>query len=392
MKQRFKVLWLPAWYPCKVDFLNGDFVERHATAVSKYVDVVVLFAIKDPTIINTATKIECKNKEGLYVYMGYYNSSIKSKVFRKLTLAFLYFKLLFQLYKIAYKQHGHFSLIHVHISLKQGLFALWLKLTKRMNYVITEHNSWFMPFGNTNFTKNHFLKLIIRANFKYASAVHVVSQNLGNELQKKYTFIKTFSIIPNVVDSNLFFYIKHLNENLKINFFAVNGNNLYQKNTDGIIRAFSDLIRKRNDCVLHIAGPNDKELKERSKELNLEEYVKFYGTIPSNAVAKLMQDADAFIFFTRYETFGCVMVEALCCGKPIIASNIDVLKENLEENSNSIFVESENEYDLTEKLIYFVNNRDKFDNKEIAEEATKKYNFDKIGKDFLSFYKINLKE
>jgi glycosyltransferase involved in cell wall biosynthesis len=392
MNERLKILWLPAWYPSKIDFLNGDFVQRHANAVSMYADVIVLFAIKDTSLFNVNTKVEIEKENGLFVYKGYYNTSTKNEILKKIFLSFLYFKLFFKLYHIAKKRHGSFNLVHIHVSLWQGLLALWLKFTKRINYVITEHNSWFMPLGNINFTKTYLLKLIIKANFKYASSIHVVSKNLGMELQKKYSAIKAFSVIPNVVDNNLFFYTNNINKNLKTNFLAINGSNLFQKNTDGIIKAFSTLMRKENDVMLHIIGPNDGELKKMINELSLNNNVKFYGAISNNAVAKLMQDVDAFIFFTRYETFGCVMAEALCCGKPVIASRLDVLQENLQENINALLVESENESDLTKKLIYFANNKDKFDNTKIAEDATAKYNFNKVGKDFLAFYNAVLKK
>ncbi len=34
-----KVLWLVSWYPSKLSPLSGDFVKRHAEAVSLYEDV-----------------------------------------------------------------------------------------------------------------------------------------------------------------------------------------------------------------------------------------------------------------------------------------------------------------------------------------------------------------
>ncbi len=386
MEKRLKILWLPAWYPSKVDLLNGDFVQRHASATSRFVDVILLFVIKDTSLIKTNSKIEVEENDGLFVYKGYYNTRFKNIILKKISLAFLYFKLFLKIYKKAKNKHEYFNLVHVHISLWQGLFALWLKFSKKINYVITEHNSWFMPFGNFHFTNNFFLKKIIKKNFKYASAIHVVSKNLGVELQKKYLFIKHFTVIANVVDTNLFSYTEHTKRYIKTNFFAVNGNNLFQKNIISLISAFSILKQTANDFVLHIAGPNDVELKQVVEKLNLNYCIKFYGEISNISVAKLMQEMDALVFFSRYETFGCVMAEALCCGKPIIASNLDVLRENLEENINALFVESENENDLTDKLIYFTNNKEKFDNKKIAEDAKAKFNFDKVGKDFLAFY------
>ena len=41
------VLWLVSWYPSRLDSFTGDFIERHARAVSKYVKLTVLVILKD---------------------------------------------------------------------------------------------------------------------------------------------------------------------------------------------------------------------------------------------------------------------------------------------------------------------------------------------------------
>ena len=35
------ILWLPSWYPNKLDPFDGDFIQRHAVAVSAFVPVHV---------------------------------------------------------------------------------------------------------------------------------------------------------------------------------------------------------------------------------------------------------------------------------------------------------------------------------------------------------------
>ena len=47
MKNRLKLLWLPGWFPSIQDPLAGDFVERHAKAVSEFADVTIMFVAKD---------------------------------------------------------------------------------------------------------------------------------------------------------------------------------------------------------------------------------------------------------------------------------------------------------------------------------------------------------
>jgi glycosyltransferase involved in cell wall biosynthesis len=127
-----------------------------------------------------------------------------------------------------------------------------------------------------------------------------------------------------------------------------------------------------------------------AKNLDSNAQLIFHGALKNAEVAKRMQQCDAFIFFTRYETFGCVMAEALCCGKPLIASRIPVLEENLQEFVNAIFVRPEDENDLVAKLIYFTQNRDKFDMDEIAEKAAEKYNYALIGNEIFQWYREQL--
>ena len=301
MKERIKILWLPAWYPSRVDFFNGDFVHRHAIAATKFVDVILIFVVKDELLISSSTSIHFEEKDGIFIYTAYYNSSVKNLFLKKIIFGFLYFKLLFKLYGQAKKAHFNFNLIHVQIASKQGLFALWLKFTKGIKYVITEHSGWFMPIGSNFFTTSIFQKAIIKLNFKYASAIHVVSNSLGVELRKRYSFIKFFTVIPNVVDSSVFYYNNQATNKHTLQFLAINGYS-FQKNVDGVIRAFSAYLQKGYNAFLHVAGPNDDHLKILAKNLDSKDTIKFYGVIDSSSIASLMQEADALLFFTRFES------------------------------------------------------------------------------------------
>ena len=389
MKSQIKVLWLPGWYPARLDFLPGDFIDRHAKAVSLFANVVVLFVTKDTSLQNNKNCIEVETNKNLIIYRGYYNCSNKFGSLGKLWSVFLYYFLLFKLYKTAKKKHGQFDLVHVHISLRQGLLALWLKWKMRIPYLITEHNSWFMPVGDKFYTNSRLLKKCIKNIFKKASAVHTVSGCLGNELRKKFTFIKSFKVIPNVVDTTVFYHSSSVSTWVTTSFFAITGD-IYHKNTDGVVRAFSNYIKKGYSGKLHIAGPDTGVLKLLIETLALKDDVILHGTLPSAQIAWLMQQTDALVFFTRYETFGCVMAEALCCGKPVIATKIPVLEENLEEYKNALFVLPENEDDLTEKLIFFTHNKNLFMEEIISATAAAKYNYKKIGNDFLELYNFVL--
>ncbi len=380
-----KTLWLPGWYPSKIDFLPGDFTDRHAAAVSQFASVSVLYVTKDPSLTNNKSVVETKHSGQHRTYRAYYNSPAGWGIISKLWSAVLYFRLLFKLYQIAKKDVDRFDLVHVHISLRQGLFAQWLKRQAGLPYVITEQNSWFMPIGDQFYPRSTIMRRIIKSNFKHANEVHTVSSSLGKQLQLKFPFIKTFKVIPNVVDTNIFGYLPKEAHERSFSFFTITGD-VYHKNTDGIIRAFATYIQGGKGARLRIAGPVGEDLKTLARQLSVGHAIDFLGAIGYEQVAREMQRAHALIFFTRYETFGCVMAEALCCGTPVIASKIPVLQENLTDFKNAVFVTAEDETDLATKLAYFENNLREFDQQRIAADARDKYNYASIGSQFLQWY------
>ncbi|MBC7867970.1 MAG: glycosyltransferase [Gloeobacteraceae cyanobacterium ES-bin-316] len=386
MKSNLNVLWLPGWYPNKLDFLPGDFIHRHAMAVSSWANISVLYVTKDTTLAFNKSYIESEEFNGLTIYRGYYNCSPKFTLVSKVWSVLLHLNLLLKLYEVARKSKGNFQLVHVHISLRQGLLAQWLKWKYKIPYLITEQNSWFMPVGNQYYTTSRMLRKVIASNFKNADALHVVSASLGDSLKRKFGFVRSFTLIPNVVDTNIFHPAPPSFAEEKNTFFSITSD-VYHKNTDGVLRAFALFLKEGNTALLEIAGPNYEGLIELVKQLAIENSVIFLGSIGYSEIAKKMRDADAFIFFTRYETFGCVMAEALCCGTPVIASRLPVLEENLQENENAIFVAPENEQELAQKMATFIAQKKSFDQVDIAIKAHAKYNYKKVGSDFFELYK-----
>jgi glycosyltransferase involved in cell wall biosynthesis len=372
MGKQMNLIWLPGWFPSRVDFLPGDFIERHAKAVSEFAMVTVVYVVKDPALKNGKTEIVKEITGNLTVYRGYYNAN------NKISATILFYKLLFAGYKLAQKEKGSFDLCHVHVPLKQSLLAIRLKRKINLEFVVTEHNSWY---ADGDFIDQPLLlRRMILDLYRKAFAVHVVSKTLGGQLQKMIPFVTDYTIIPNVVNTDFFKRADHKN-NEPIKFIAISGDVKY-KNTAGVIRAFGNLLKTGVKAQLHIAGPHSDEFKQTA----IEDHFHFYGIVSNQQIAELTKQADAMIFFTRSETFGCVMAESLCCGVPVIASRISALEENLTENINALFVEPDNEDDLLQKLILFIDQKDKFDNNAIATDAFMKYNYHTVGQQFLDFY------
>ena len=86
----------------------------------------------------------------------------------------------------------------------------------------------------------------------------------------------------------------------------------YEKNID----AFLDLKLKGTRIVCGV-GPLQAQLKARYPD------VVWMGVLPRQQLAKVYAAADVFVFPSRHETFGLVMLEAMACGTPVAAYPVD---------------------------------------------------------------------
>jgi glycosyltransferase involved in cell wall biosynthesis len=111
----------------------------------------------------------------------------------------------------------------------------------------------------------------------------------------------------------------------------------------------------------------------------------FRGEIPYTAVASEMRLSHAFILFSDSETFSCVTAEALCCGLPVIASNVGALPElvNLE---NGRLVESKDVEQLAQAMKEVLDNYVCFDSNVISKRATEQYGYAAVAERFRKLY------
>lgn len=93
---------------------------------------------------------------------------------------------------------------------------------------------------------------------------------------------------------------------------------------------------------------HDKRLKKFVEENNIGGNVTFLGKVSAEELEWLMQEAELICFPTLYEGFGLGIIEAQLRGKPIIVSDIPVLREV--SGNTAIFFEPENHNQLAEEI------------------------------------------
>lgn len=101
------------------------------------------------------------------------------------------------------------------------------------------------------------------------------------------------------------------------------------KGFDEILEVMPELLREIPELIYVAAGDgSDQErLKEKVKQLGLQNHVVFTGRVPGSEKSALYRSADAFAMPGRGEGFGFVFLEALACGIPVVASALDGSRE-----------------------------------------------------------------
>jgi glycosyltransferase involved in cell wall biosynthesis len=380
-----KVLWFTSWYPAEISPYNGDFIQRHARAASLFNEVEVLYVEKDAAGLMTQDVKEIINNSGQLTERIIYYKPFKTYI--PILDRFLSNQKYKRLYRRAVKNYirtnGKPAFVHTHIAMKAGLVALWLKRKFNIPYILSEQWGGYMDTAKPNVKDyNAIYQHYWNKIFKEAMTCTFVSAELQRVIKQKYK-VENSQVIPNVVDTGIFFPVPtEPAEGIRLIHISTM---TYQKNTEAILQALH-LIKNEIRFRMDLYGTMNPVLQQLIIELQLQDKVFAMGEVPQPQLAKAIQRSDALVLYSRYETFGCVLIEANACGVPVIVSDLAVFHELIREGENGLFAAGENAVLLAEKIKMFLNRKDTFNKQAIAATAAATYNFRKIGKQFADLY------
>lgn len=101
------------------------------------------------------------------------------------------------------------------------------------------------------------------------------------------------------------------------------------KGFDEVIEALPAL-RRLEPRICYVAagdGPDRPRLQAKAAALGVADLVVFPGRLPESTKADTYRLADAYVMPSRGEGFGFVVIEALACGIPVVASAVDGTRE-----------------------------------------------------------------
>ena len=126
------------------------------------------------------------------------------------------------------------------------------------------------------------------------------------------------------------------------------------KGYDDVIEALSLLKNNRNDFVYLICGKAESQEQERIEAIinqhQMWDCVKLIGYVNDNELNDHYLLSDVFIMPSKKEGFGIVFIEALACGRPVIAGNKDGSIDALQNGKLGRLVDPDNINEL-EKAI-----------------------------------------
>lgn len=383
-----KVLWLTSWYPNDLNPFEGDFIQRHAKSVSEYMNIAVVHMTQYGADTDAfLDKVEIKKTGNLTEYTIYFpfkrtGFSLLDKAVYNIRFYWRYTRFI----KSYFKQNGLPDIVHVHVPMKSGLIGKWIKKKWKLPYVTTEHSSSYYEYIPGNyFDRSRYYRRSVSSILKHSSQVTTVSRVLAERLQDIFTLVDV-QVIHNVVDTTIFFKQE---VNLPVfRFFHASTMN-HPKNVEGILEVFARLLKLCNNWECVMAGWETAELRKKALSLGLERHIKWVGVLSYNEVATAMQASHSLIMFSRYENFPCVVIEALCCGLPVIATDVGGIPEAV-NLSNGLVVKSENEDELLHAMTSMIDNYGSFNRTKIADQASKKYSYEVIGKQFCDLYQKTL--
>lgn len=380
-----KVLWLCSWYPSSADPYDGDFVERHAKSLALYNHVDVIHFAQNVDLLRRGNfRDETKDENGLHTERYYISLPGKQRTFfSQLQFNLSYYFKLYHVLKKYIRENGKPDLVHVHVPVKIGVGALWLKRKFNIPFVVTEHSTAYIKGSFDYFDDRswHF-RSTAKKVFEKADAVFSVSTYHRKLLEQLFRLNNKPYILRNSVNTEIFFPVEADNP---IKQFLHVSMMFPFKNIEGILNALSILNKKTTNWQMKFAGPVLENHTQLSTKLGLDKQIEWTGVIPYTEVAKHMQKADALVHFSKYENLPCVVNEALCCGLPVLSSNVGGIPE-LVNNSNGILVENGNTEQLANAMFNFLQNPCQFNKQKISEGATALFNYNVIGKQIFEMY------
>lgn len=130
------------------------------------------------------------------------------------------------------------------------------------------------------------------------------------------------------------------------------------KSVDHLILAFTEILKEQPDMHLLIIGDGDDKprLQSMCEDLKVVEKVTFTGFVSEEEKVRLTQEMNFVVNTSSKEGWGLTVVESNACGVPVIAANVQGLRDSVIDNETGMLYEYGNIPELVEKMKHLLAN------------------------------------
>ena len=276
------------------------------------------------------------------------------------------------------------DVVNIHIAYPLLRFPRFFRFLFGRQVVITEH--WSAYHNGFQLPKGSQARKRIEQIFHHKIPLVTVSNALMKDIVSfggPFPFCRY--VVPNVVDGSLFQYLPRQRNDSETIFLMV-GSWAPIKQPLLAMKAFAEIASVFPRSYLRVvgAGSQFQEMQEFVRNRNLEMRITLLGPLSKAEIAKEMQTADCFLHPSSYETFSVVCAEALCCGLPVIASNVGGIPELIDDESGVLLQNNLQEW--IRGLFSFIVSRPIADRKKIASSALERFNPTAVSERLIAVY------
>lgn len=129
-----------------------------------------------------------------------------------------------------------------------------------------------------------------------------------------------------------------------------------EKNLVFLIEAMKEITKRKKDAVFVLVGtgPEETALKQLVRESSLQPNIFFTGRVDHQELQNCYAGADIFLFASRTETQGMVIVEAKLAGLPLVALYSPCMAETIFHGKDGYLAHTLN--DFIEYVLYLLDN------------------------------------
>lgn len=235
-----------------------------------------------------------------------------------------------------------FDIIHAHVALPDGCAGMLAARKYKVPLIVTIHGQDMQYTIHENNKSREIIKNVIN----YSSKTIMVSKKLkGIALRELAVPENKVEVIGNGID------VGNLRDKVNVGNSYVEGYNgkmvilsasnlISLKGIDFNIKAVKELSDKFKDLVYLIIGdgPERRNLETLACDLGISDKVEFLGQLPHEEVMNYMAICDIFSMPSWNEGFGMAYIEAMSCGKPIIACEGQGIQDVVTNGINGMLV------------------------------------------------------